>query len=901
MMIRRIAAALGAAALFLCPLRPLPAPAQNAPAAASAAPSAQVRTLANGMRIVVLEDHAAPVVHVHTWYRFGALDETPGKTGLAHALEHMMFRGTPSLSSAGLDEMNARLGASLNAQTQNEMTHYYFVVPADRYETIMRVEADRMRHLKLDPKDWALEKGAVLQEWAQDHSSPVFSFVFGAAEKVYPGSRLGQTALGEKRDIEKATVADLRRYYDAWYQPNNATLVVTGDVKAADIFAAAQRDFGAIPAHKLPARKQYAVKPATGATTSMKAEFPFTLIDEVYAAPGNAPATERDQIRNDIAIEAMSNPRGPYQKALVESGLTLGILPIPLEDRRASVVHVVMLVAPGHTADEVRGVYEKTTADMLAKGLDPEFVAAAKRSQIAALTYTRDSIVGLGNNIGGAYVFPGDTDPSRYPAMIDAITPDEVTAVARSIYAKANVVATLEPTTTDPTKFKPPSNISSSVTDSFGDRVPNGPKTQPAWLRAALAKPLDLHSAVDPVVTTLPNGLKLLVQRVATNPTVFVRGVVRTSSTYDPAGKEGLGAVTSSLMDWGSAKYDYAAQHKLADDRAATLSFGTSFSAHGRAEDVATFLDALADDVRHPLFPTDKLTLVKQQSAAVASRRALDPNYRTRRAFAEALYPAGDPELREDTPASINAITLDDVKAYHAKYIRPDMTTLIVAGDVDPAAVAREVTARFGDWTADGAKPDPHLPALPLPAPKRQNVETPAQDVSVQLGAPALARSNPDYDALVLANAIYGSGATDARLFREAREKRGLVYFAYSSLNAGRDRGTFTVTYRAVPSKVAAADAVVRSELRRMQTQRVSADELARAKTRVVAETIEAEQATSTIASDLLSIGLNELPPSYYADLAKRYQRITAADVQRAAKTYFHPDNLVEVRTGPKS
>jgi len=538
---------------------------------------------------------------------------------------------------------------------------------------------------------------------------------------------------------------------------------------------------------------------------------------------------------------------------------------------------------------------------MLAKGIDPEFVAAAKRSQIASLTYTRDSVVGLGDAIGGAYVFPGDTDPALYPALIDAVTPDEVNAVARSIYTKANVVATLEPTTTDPTKFKPPGNISSAVSDSFGGRVPNGPKRQPAWLKAALAKPLDLHSAVDPVVTTLPNGLKLLVQRVASNPTVFVRGVVRTSSTYDPAGKEGLGSVTSALMDWGSAKYDYAAQRKAGDDRAASLTFGTSFGAHGRADDFAALLDVLADDVRHPLFPADKLALVKQQSAALASRRALDPSYRTRRAFAEALYPPGDPELREDTAASINAITMDDVKAYHASYVRPDMTTLVVVGDVDPAAVAREVTARFGDWTATGTKPDPHLPPIPLPAPKRQNVETPAQDVNVQLGAPSLARTNPDYNALVLANAIYGGGATDARLFREAREKRGLVYGAYSSLNAGRDRGTFTISYRAVPSKVNAADAVVRSELRRMQNEPVSNDELARAKTRVVAETIEAEQATSAIAGDLMQIGLDELPASYYATIAQRYRRITPADVQRAAKTYFHPDNLVEVRAGPKT
>ena len=642
-------------------------------------------------------------------------------------------------------------------------------------------------------------------------------------------------------------------------------------------------------------------KPASGATLAIKAEFPFTIVDEAFAAPGNAPATEHDQLRNDIALYAMTNPRGPYRAALVDSGLTLGILPAPLEDRRASIVHALLIVAPGHTADEVRAAFEKTTAALLAKGLDPGFIAAAKRSSIAELTYARDSIVGLGNGIGEGYVFPGDTDPSRYAALIDAITPDEVNAVARTVYAKAAVITTLEPTTTDPTKFKPPSNLSSGVSDSFGERVPNGPVVQPAWLKAALAKPLDLRSAVNPVVTTLPNGLKLLVQRVASNPTVFVRGVVRTAPTYDPAGKEGLGTITSGLMNWGSAKYDFGAQRKLADDHAAQLSFGTTFSAHGRAEDVTTLLDALADDVRHPLFPADRLALGKTQATAVASRRALDPQYRTQRAFLEALYPAGDPALREDTAASIASITLDDVKVYHAKYIRPDTTTLVVVGDIDPATIAREVTARFGGWTADGATPDPHLPAIPLPAPKKQNVETPAQDISVQLGAPALPRTSPDYDALRLANEIYGGGSFDARLFREVRVKRGLVYGAYSSLQAGRDRGTLTITFRAVPSKVDAADAVVRAELKQMQTERVSADELARAKTKVIATTIDAEQATGTIAGDLMRIGQDDLPTSYFATLTQRYAKITPADIQRVSKLYFHPDNMVEVRTGPKT
>jgi zinc protease len=889
---RRLAAAVAVLALLWSPVQTL-----AASPAASAPPAAQTRTLANGLKVVVIEDHAAPVAQVHIWYRFGALDETPGKTGLAHALEHMMFRGTHDLSSAGLDDMTARLGAEVNAETENEMTHFYFVIPADRVDTIVHLEADRMRGLKLDPADWNLERGAVLTEYAEKHSNPVTSFIYDVNQRVYPNSRLGSTSLGAKADIEHATVADLRKYYDEWYRPNNATLVVTGDVNAPEVFDEAQRWFGGIPAAKLPERRQYPLHPATNVVYMMPSSYPYTVVDEAYAAPGNAKPYEHDQVRNDVALGAMFNPRGPF-RTLIDRGLVLAYDPTPLEDRRASVVHVMLIVAPGHTAAEVRAAYEKTMAETLRRGLDSDLFDASKRSELASMTYARDSIVGLGDAIGANMVFPGDTDPSQFDALYGAITRDEATAVARRVYAKANVVATLRPgvSVAEP---KGSANATSSVTDNFGERTSNGPLIQPDWMKAALAKPLALHSGVDPVETTLPNGMHVLVQRVTTNPTVFIDGIVRTSPQFDPRGKEGTGEVTSAMMDWGSAKYDYDAQRKLADDRAADLSFGLKFEAHGRAGDFPVLLDALADDVRHPRFPADRFDVVRNQLAGFTNRRAQQAGFEAQRLFNAALYPAGDPALRIATDRSIGAVTLDDVKAYHAQYVRPDLTTLVVVGDVDPAAVVADVQHAFGDWTATGPKPDLHLPAIPLPEPQTRIVTTSSQDVTVQLGAPALPRTSPDFDSLTLANTVYGGGSLESRLFREVREKRGLVYGASSALEANADRGTFTVQFSAVPSKIDEAETVVKSELRRMQTDAVSDDELARAKTRVVATQLIAEQATSSIAGDLMRIGLNELPTTYYTTLAARYASITAADVQRAAQTYFHPDNLVEVRIGP--
>lgn len=146
----------------------------------------------------------------------------------------------------------------------------------------------------------------------------------------------------------------------------------------------------------------------------------------------------------------------------------------------------------------------------------------------------------------------------------------------------------------------------------------------------------------------------------------------------------------------------------------------------------------------------------------------------------------------------------------------------------------------------------------------------------------------------MLANDVFND-----RLFHEVREKRGLVYEADSSLDADRDRGTLRIAFRATLPKVDAADAVVRAELKRMQTERIGPDELVTAKTDVIAAAIVAEEATGQIADDLLGIGTDQLPATYYTTLAQRYGRITAADVQRVAKTYLHPDNLIEVRTGP--
>ncbi|HEY9180639.1 MAG TPA: pitrilysin family protein, partial [Candidatus Baltobacteraceae bacterium] len=379
-----------------------------APLTASATPADQgigdrgvfTTRLSNGLDVIAVEDHAAPVVHTSVFYRFGSLYETPGKTGLAHALEHMMFRGTPSLSAGGLDDVVARLGAQMNGETQYDYTSFLFDMPSDRLAVALQIEADRMQHLALRPQDWRIEQGAVLSEIDGDESSPFFNLLSRVRAAAYPGSPAGRTPTGLRADVAGASVADLRRYYQAWYAPNNAALVVAGDITHRHVFAMAQRYFGKIPARALP--RHAAVHPvaATGKTVNAEFPFPFEILDLAYAVPGDSEAGEP-------AVSTLSylipNQRGPFYQALVESNVALAIEANSDTQLRGGLLHVYIVLNPGHTGAQAQQLFQSTMDAALAQGFDSELVSAAKRQALADRAYDADSIGGYADLVGYTY------------------------------------------------------------------------------------------------------------------------------------------------------------------------------------------------------------------------------------------------------------------------------------------------------------------------------------------------------------------------------------------------------------------------------------------------------------------------------------------------------------------
>ena len=851
-------------------------------------------TLHNGLRVVAIEDHTAPVVQTAMWYHFGSLDETVGKTGLAHALEHMMFRGTSNISAGGLDDIVARLGAQMNGETTYDYTQFYLVMPADKLDVALYVESDRLSHALIGQSGWDIERGAVLNELQGDDSSPFFSLLQKVRAAAYPDQAAGRTPTGFMNDVADAKASDIAKYYHEWYAPNNATLVVAGDVDHNAVFAKAERYFGSIASKKLPERVAKRPTPISHTVTvESDLPFPFEVLDLAYAVPGD---TEKGEPEISMLSALIPNQLSPFYQALVQSNIALTIDGQEDTQLKGGLFNVFIVLNPGHSASEAQSVFQSTMDSVLASGFSSDLVAASKSLTIADRLYSGDSVTGMADLAGYTYGIVGERVNDE-DARLASITPQSLLDVTKTYLSRPTVVGDLRTSTQG---RQGSDKSSAAISDDFSKRIPNGPIVEPAAIRAAVRRPTTARSKLNPVAFTLPNGIRVIVQEKHDRKTFMLSGEIASSASFVPVGKEGLARLASGLADYGSDNYPFAQRRKAIDMMGASVENGAEFSARGLTGDFASIVKILADGEMHPSFAEPWLSLERDQLANSLQSESAISGEMIDRAYQALLSAPDDPSLRRPDANSVNGLTRDDLRSYVAHYWRPDLTTISVAGDVTPDQVRSVLTDAFATWTAAGDTPDAH--SLPYLAAHdgHDYVGTDSSQVYVRLGLPAVARNNADYDAFLVLNQILGaSGAFESRLWQELRQKRGLVYSVGSTLDAGSDRGDFKIEMDASPQRVTEAVNLVREELRRLQDHPVSSTELAEAKLRLVSNALLEEAGIDGQVSQLLDIERNHLPLDYYRTLNDRYAHISAADVQRVARTYLLPDHMIEIFAGP--
>lgn len=309
----------------------------------------------------------------------------------------------------------------------------------------------------------------------------------------------------------------------------------------------------------------------------------------------------------------------------------------------------------------------------------------------------------------------------------------------------------------------------------------------------------------------------------------------------------------------------------------------------------------LAENEISPALPEDDFKTIQPQIAAQVAGEIKSPDHLAGRAIHAALFPKTDPTQRETTPDTIKALTIRDIRDYHKSAFRPDLTTIVVIGNVTPEKAAAVIAKYFGGWQASGPKPITLLPPVPnnatavthVPDDSRvQNKVTLAQTLQ-------LTRTNDDYYALQLGNHVLGGGFYASRLYRDLREKGGLVYFVNSSFNVGETRGVYQAEYSCDPQNVSKARAIIIRDLREMRAKKVSANELRQAQVLLLRGIPLSESSFDSVANGWLTRALLGLPLDEQIQAAQRYVKLTAADVRRACAKWLRPDDLVEITQGP--
>jgi zinc protease len=852
-------------------------------------------TLSNGLRVIIVRNALAPVVATSVNYLTGSDETPPGFPGTAHAQEHMMFRGSPGLSADQLADIGSVMGGNFNANTRESLTQYLFTVPAEDLDVALRVEATRMQAVLDSAADWKQERGAIEQEVAQDLSNPSYILYSKVRAAMFAGTPYAYDALGTRPSFEKTTAAMLKQFHDTWYAPNNALLVVVGDVDPQATLTQIKQLFGDIKPKKLPARPQIRLQPAHAASFSVDTDHPNGTQMIAMRVPGldspDFPALE-------VLADVLSNHRFDLY-GLVPQGKALDaeFLLDPLPHAGLAYASVSFLAGedPKTTESAVRAILARVARD----GVPPELIEAAKIQERSAAQFQKNSIGDLASIWSDAVALYGLSSPDEDLERIEKVTLEDVNRVARKYLDLDHAVAAVMLPRGSGKPVAASAGFGGRESISLGEARPT---KLPQWAESALRRVTLPPSTLHPVVNVLPNGLTLIVQTEDVSDTISVYGHIRNRpETQEPAGREGINQVLDELLSYGSEKLDRVAFQQALDAIGARERAGLDFSVQTLAGNFDQGVALLADNQLHPALPQTAMTVIQGQLAQGVEARSHSAGFLAQRSLRQAIFPKEDPSLRTPTAQTVRSLNLEQIREYYHYSFRPDLTTMVVIGKVTPSQARATVERYFGSWTATGPKPPTDLPTAPPNGPGVIAVpdDSRVQDVVVLAQNLNLKRSDPDFYALELGNALLGGSFYSTRLSIDLRKTSGLVYSVGSMLQAGRTRGAYLIEYACDPANVSkAADIAVR-EVKGMQTAPVTQDELVRIKAMLIRQIPLGESSVDEIAHGLVERADLGLPLDEPTIAARRYVELGAPEVQAAFAKWMRPDDLVRVTQGP--
>jgi len=874
---------------------------KNAMTQTSATPGASSpvfeATLENGLDVLIQEVHTAPVVSFMVWYRVGSRNETAGATGVSHLLEHMMFKGTPTYGKGEISRLLQKEGASFNAGTSLDYTNYFEVLASDRLELAMKIESDRMVNAIIPEEEHRLEMTVVRSELERNEDNPhraLYLETFAQAFKAHP---YHWPTIGWRTDVEQIRTEQIRSHYKTYYVPNNATVVVVGDIAKEKAMAMVKQYFGSIPRGPEPPQVTTVEPPQVG-ERRFKIRKPGDT-RYLMASYRNAALTDPDTYALDVLGMILGHGKtSRLYQALVEGKLATDVDASNETGRDPFLLVMQATIAPEMALDRVEQALDKEIERLKREPVTAQELARAKKQVEASFIYAKDSIRSLAQQLGYFNTVASYTYLDTYVERIRAITAADVQRIAaKYLVEDQRTVGWYDPI------------AAAGQAGGAGGAAPGG-NAGSAGGAGQPSKFVEHYRATEVEASATPkslpqrfalsNGLTLIVRRNAANPTIALQGLVKAGGIFDPSGKCGLGTFTASMLDRGTKKRNALEIATAIEDAGAHLHFDggaetVSISANMLSADLPTMLDVLADALRNPAFPEDQVENVRtemigdfriseQSTASVAARRSN-----------QLLYPVGHPYNLHPggTDSTLRAITRADLVAFHARHYGPERTILVLVGDVDPERARALVEKAFGGWKAAENPPPFTVPAAPPPdSTLRKVVQMPGKSqTDVVYAVPGLARTAPDFDETMMMNYILGGGSLSSRLMVSLRDEQGLVYGVYSNLSSGIGAGPIQIRAGTNPANTDRAVESILAQVKRMAEEGPTDQEIEDAKGYLTGVFPVRLEANSGVAGQLLSAEVYGLGLDYIERYASIVRGITRERVATAAKKYLRPES----------
>ena len=939
-MLRRTLLLLSALALAACSAQPraplasatVPASATANPAPAQPAPLADLVkavdipfesfTLPNGLTTIVHTDRKAPIVGVTVYYRVGSKHEPRGKTGFAHLYEHIFFLGSENVPS--VDKLLEAAGSSpSNGSTFFDRTNYVVTVPKGALDLALFMESDRMGHLlgtmtqdKLDK-----QRGVVQNEKRQGDNGPYGLMSYASTEGLFPvGHPYRHSTIGSMADLDAATLDDVRQWFRDHYGPNNAVLVLTGDIDTATARPMIEKHFGAIPRgpdvrpvvagpYTLPARVKREMVDAV----------PVTRITRNWTGPGLGDP-------DSIALEAGMRVLGGLASSRLDNALVRGeqlavaVTAGAQTMEQVGFIEVTMDLKPGTDRARAEARFDELIAGFIAEGPSEDelrrAITGAVTAQIGALEVVGD-FGGKGVTLAEGQLYSGN--PAQYKAdlaLAAAITPAQVRAAMQRWLTRPSFDLTVVPGTR---------TENGDAMGGWGDEDPSKPAARPSRAKPAapIARgPARTQPPVLPVGdldfpgierANLSNGIPVALARRRAVPKLILNLAFDAGYAADAVDGPGTQGFMMAMLDEGTTSRNATAIAEEQERLGADISLGSSLDQSSATlsaltANLAPSLELMADIVRNPAFVPGEVDRVRSRRLAELAQTLANPSALAGRELNRILFaahPYGQPGDGLGTAEAIRALTPEALRKAHGEWLRPDKARITVAGNVTMAELLPMLERAFGVWQSPvGPLPvKPVAAPVPAPSPRIVVIDRPNSPQSVIYAGRVLPLTGktPDMEALALANEVLGGGFL-SRLNLDLREDKAWSYGVGSGVSSPAGPRALML---AAPVQTDRTGDTIRALIAQMAAfpaaKPVNAEELQRVTDGNIRSLPGSFETNAQVVSAMIRNELLGRPDNFYSTLASRYRAIDAKQINAMAAAYLQPAGLTFVVVGTRA